>query len=162
MLTKEQDLYPDIAAWLRTRLRSLYSGWSVEVFDTSRFRLSTFLERTGVGLFPGSEAFEIEVDITGVLRRGSAAQLAFVECKAGPISLNDVGQILGYSRVASPTLSAIISPRGISSSLDLLLSTYNRVDILEYGSGKRIKIETWDLSRKQVDPTSVLPAGELG
>lgn len=144
------------------RAGSIYSGWSVEVFDTSKSKLSNFLDRIGVQAFSGSEAFEIEVDIIGLLRRGKAAQLAFVECKVGPISLKDVGQILGYSRVALPVLSAIISPGGISASLDLLLNTYNRVDILEYGSGKRIKIGTWDASRRQVDPASVLPPGELG
>ncbi len=159
----ERDLYHDVAGWLGGRLRGLYPNWGVQVHDTSRVRLSSFLDRMGfTKAFPDSDAFEIEVDITGILQKGSKTQLAFVECKAGPITLKDIGQILGYSKVASPVLSVILSPRGMSASLHLLLNTYNRVDLLDYGDRKRLKIGTWDSSRKQVDPASVLPPGELG
>jgi len=163
MRIREKDLYADVALWLEGRLHRLFPKWGPRVYDTSRFKLSGFLDREGLqGLFPGSEAFEIEVDVTGILQRGAAAKLAFVECKTGPITLKDVGQILGYSRVAYPTLSVIISPAGMSTSLHLLLTTYNRVDLLDYGDGNRIKIGTWDVGRKQVDPASVIPPGELG
>lgn len=160
---KEGQIYGDVSEWLATRLRSLYPGWKAKVFDTSRVRLSNFLAREGLTeAFPGYEGFEIEVDVTAVLRRGVKASLAFVECKVPPITLRDVGQILGYSRVAGPVLSLIVSPSGISNSLGLLLNTFNRVDLLEYGQGRRLKIATWDLARGQVDPLTVLPPGELG
>src|SRR2546428_7234126 len=163
MRIKEQSLYADVRTWLEVRLKALFPKWEVEAFDTSRFKLSGFLDRTGLSdAFPGCDAFEIEVDVTGVLRRRNRNELAFVECKSAPINLKDVGQILGYSRVASPVLAVILSPAGLSSSLNLLLSAYNRVDLLEYGVGKRLKIATWDLRRKQVDPNSVVPPGELG
>lgn len=160
---KEQHLYEDVRVWLSTRLLSLFPSSKAEVFDTSRVKLSNFLARRGLTeAFPGSEAFEIEVDITGVVRRGSKAALALVECKVPPITLKDVGQILGYSRVALPVLSLIISPAGTSGSLNMLLNGYNRVDLLEYGDGRRLKVATWDLARKQVDPSTVFPPGELG
>jgi len=163
MALKERELYSDVGHWFEMRLRSLYSNWEIQVHDTSRVKLSSFLDRLGLSkAFAGSDAFEIEVDITGILLKGSKADLAFVECKTGPITLKDLGQILGYSRVASPALSVILSPNGMSASLGLLLSTYNRVDLLEYGNRKRMKIAVWDTSRKQVDPASVLPPGELG
>ncbi len=66
------------------------------------------------------------------------------------------------SRVASPAFSVILSSSGMSSSLQLLLTTYNRIDLLEFGGGRRIKIGTWDVTRKQVDPASLMSAGELG
>jgi|YelNatPaOPRAMG01_1025707.scaffolds.fasta_scaffold15814_3 hypothetical protein len=162
MANRERDLYPVVLNWLDNRLRCLYPGWSVEVFDTSRSKLSAFLDRLGVRSFPASDAFEIEVDLTAIVRRRDKAQLVFIECKSTPITLKDLGQILGYSRVASPVLSAIVSPEGISRSLDILLNTYNRVDILEYGPGRRIRIATWDPVRQRVDPASVFPAGGLG
>jgi len=163
MRVKEQELYPGVAKWLDGRLRSLFPGWQIRVSETSRIKLASFLGRVGLqDAFPGSEAFEIEVDITGLLRRGEKAELAFVEFKTGPISLKDVGQILGYSRVASPALSVVLSPAGMSSSLHLLLAAYNRVDLLEFGGGRRIKVGTWDIARKQLDPVSVFPPGELG
>jgi len=160
---KEQDLYADVSVWLKRRLESLFPRSEVRVFDTSRFKLSSFLEREGLQkAFAGSEAFEIEVDVTGVLRYRNKMEMAFVECKTGPITLKDVGQILGYSRVASPALSVILSPAGLSNSVDLLLTAYNRMDLLEYGGGRRIKIGTWDAARRQLDPASIIPPGELG
>jgi hypothetical protein len=159
----ERSLYPDVAVWLKERLRWLYPGWKVEVHDTSRVRLSSFLDRRGLArTFAGSEAFEIEVDISGVLRRGDRSLLAFVECKTEPISLKDIGQILGYSLVASPVIAVILSPSGVSTALNLLLNTYNRTDLLQYAKDRRIKVGTWDIARKQIDPASVIPAGELG
>ncbi len=163
MKIAERELYGDMAAWLRERLRGLYPNWEVTTHDTSTVKLSGFLYRIGLqGAFPGSEAFEIEVDITAVMKRGKKAELAFVECKTAPITLKDVGQILGYSRVAFPLLSVILSPTGLSESLNSLLHTYNRVDLLDYGTGRRLKVGTWDGNRKQVDPATVFPPGELG
>jgi hypothetical protein len=129
-------------------------------FRGTAFRL---LDREGLQAgFKGYEAFEIEVDITAVLKKRSKMELAFVECKRGPITLRDIGQILGYSRVAFPTLSLILSPKGLSSYVNLLLHTYNRVDLLDYAPGRRLKVGLWDLKRKQIDLSSVIPQGELG
>jgi hypothetical protein len=111
--------------------------------------------------FPASEAFDIQVDITGVLRRGNETRLVFVDCKRGPITLKDVGVMQEYSAVALPLFSAVLSPTGMSPSLSTLLNTKNRVDVLEYGNGRRLKIGTWDVKRKQVDLPSVMPPGEL-
>ncbi|MCI0537194.1 MAG: hypothetical protein L0Z50_18405 [Verrucomicrobiales bacterium] len=159
----ERELYPDIIAWLEARLPALYPGWAIKAYDTSRVRLSGFLDRHDLSdAFPGCEGFEIEVDVTGILQRGTRVQLAFVECKSGYITLKDLGQILGYSRVALPAISVIVSPLGLSSCMNVLMHTHNRVDLLEYGGSKRIKLATWDKSRRQVDPQSVFPPGELG
>ena len=129
---RERELYSDVMVWLEGRLRSLYPRWSVGVHDTSAVKLSRFLDRQNLqSMFKGSETFEIEVDVTGIITRGEEAGLAFVECKAGAITLKDVGQILGYSRVALPVLSVILSPSGLSESLHTLLNTYGRVDLLE-------------------------------
>jgi hypothetical protein len=160
---KERELYGEVALWFERRLEMLYPSWRAIVHNTSQTRLSAFLSREGIAkAYPGSEAFEIEVDLTGILRRGSKFELAFVECKTAAITLKDIGQILGYSRVALPRLAVILSPGGLSQSVGLLLNTYNRTDILEYGTGKRLKVGVWDLAKKQVDPGSVYPPGELG
>jgi len=163
MKIKEQSLYPDVISFLEKRLQILFPTWKVKAFDTSKFKLSGFLERSGMSdFFPGSDGFEIQVDVTGVLQRGNNKWLAFVECKCAPITLKDVGQILGYSRVALPVFALITSPSGISGQLNLLLTTYNRVDLLDYAPGKLIKIATWDIDRKHVRPDTVFPPGELG
>ncbi|MGH9425039.1 MAG: hypothetical protein ACRD2L_01855 [Terriglobia bacterium] len=163
MKIEQRHLRHDVAGWLNKRRRYLYPRWEVQVYDTSADKLSRFIEKYAlINEFPCSPAFDFGLAITGVLRRGPEAQLVFVECKTSAITLKDLGPMQGYSAAALPVLSIIVSPVGMSHSLDLLLNTYNRVDLLDYGHNKRIKIATWDISRKQVDPASVLPAGELG
>ena len=160
---KPSDLRANVAAWLRKRLPYLYPTWDIQVCGSCGDNLSGFLKSSGLlDAFPCSEAFEMELDITGVLRRGTEAQLVFVGCKTSPITLGDVGPMQEYSSLALPVLSIILSPAGMSPCLGLLLNTYNRMDVLEYGSGKRLKIGTWDVNRNQVDPASVIPPGELG
>ena len=67
---------------------------------------------------------------------------------------------MGYSKVALPLYSIIISPSGISRSVNILFNTYNRFDVLEYDKGKRIRIATWDPGRKSIDVSSLIPSGE--
>ncbi len=163
MRTGPTYLHGDVAIWLRKRLESLFPGWRVETFHTSHVRMSCFLRETRLsGTFPVLEALGVVADVTGVMRRDGKVELVFVTCRTSPIHLKDIGPVLACSVIASPALSVVVSPFGISPSLDLLLNRYNRVDLLEYASNKRIKIGTWDSVRKQVDPGTVIPPGGLG
>jgi hypothetical protein len=156
-------LQNDVAVWLKTRLGALFPKCNCEVRGTSKVKLSGLLYEMGLqDSFPASEALDFRVDLTGILHQNEKVALVFVNCQTGPISIKDIGPMLEYSVAARPLLAAIISPAGMSSSLHLLLSAYNRVDLLDYGDGNRIKIGTWDVGRKQVDPASVIPPGELG
>lgn len=157
------SLRKDIARWLSMRLEYMYPRHEVRVYETSREKLSGFLKRNGLlGSFSASEAFDIHVHLTGILRRGDHADLVLVGCKRGPITLGDVGPMQAYSALALPALSLLVSPAGISGQLNLLLRGYNRVDLLEYAPARRLKVATWDMARKQIQPESVFPAGELG
>jgi len=71
------------------------------------------------------------------------AHLGLVECKLGRINLRDLSQLLGYSRVALPLYSIILSPRGISQSLNLLFNIARRNDILYYSPDRHIFIAKW-------------------
>lgn len=147
--------------WLRSLLVSRHPGSQIEVYDTSQVSLWQFLQRAELHYaFPDHLSYEIQVDITGVIKRSREVRLAFVECKMKPITLRDVSQLLGYSRVARPSISVILSPRGYSKSISYLIETYGRTDVLEYDKGKRIRIATWDEAKKEIDPRYTLPKGE--
>jgi len=135
---------------------------SVDVRDTHNVYLSKFLTDHGIAnLFSDSSTYEIKVDITGIIRqKRGTAQLAFVECKVNPISLKDISQLLGYSRVARPVMSLITSPQGVSDGVLSLLTTFGRSDVLEYGNGRRITVATWDPQRNQIDYATILPRGQ--
>ncbi|MBC7195563.1 MAG: hypothetical protein H5U37_07905, partial [Caldisericia bacterium] len=50
----------------------------------------------------------------------------------------------------------LISPEGWSYSINKLIKTYQRNDILEYDFNKRIKIAKWDLLSKSIKPGDYL------
>ena len=110
-------------------------------------------------LFPDYQTYEINVDVTGIVKRKNPC-LVFVECKLTVLTLHDLSQLLGYSQVAKPIYSILISPVGMSKALTLLLKVYRRYDVLEYAENSRLKIGAWDAVRKTVDPATIIPAGD--
>lgn len=156
---KESAMYPDVCGWLRGILRARFPKTPLHVADTSRVTLANHLERESLAeFFPDYQTYEINVDVSGIVQTRKPT-LAFVECKITRLSLRDVGQLLGYSQVAQPILSMLLSPAGISQALGLLLKVYRRYTVLEYGDGYRLRVATWDSVRKTVDPATVIPSG---
>ena len=132
--------------------------------DTSAVTLYRFLETNGLEeFFPEYQSYDIRVDVTGIVQTKLKAHIVFVECKLKQITLRDLSQLLGYSRVAIPIYSIIISPAGIGSAMTCLLKTYGRIDVLEYEKDRRLKVATWDVG--SFYRTSLLdtpPPGALG
>ena len=166
----EIEMYPDVIAWLGRILRERFSGAEVDVRDTHAFPLNEYVKRNGLQQYFQSniwQTFEIRVDITAFMIHREQPTLVFVECKIIPISLLHVSQLLGYSRVARPLLSYLISTKGIGSAVMGLISRYDRTDILEYEwhKGKMpstLVLGTWNISTKSLEPASVLPPGVFG
>jgi hypothetical protein len=130
------------------------------VYDTSREDLCEFLRRRNLSKhFPQSDTFVIKVDITGVIVSGDVYLLAFVECKANSISLRDISQLIGYSKVVIPSFSMIVSPAGVSPPVNRLINIYRRYDILSYKDDLIVRIAAWNRTSKDIDYASVLPHG---
>jgi len=156
----EKSMYPDVVKWFRKILASKFPNSSIFVYDTSNIVLSKFLlDRRLHKFFPNYQTFEIEVDITGIVRSRDDANLGFVECKLNKISLRDVSQLLGYSKVAQPVFSLILSPAGFSDSINFLFNIHRRDDILYYEKDKLIHIAKWLESKQDIDYASLLPKG---
>ncbi|MEM2555427.1 MAG: hypothetical protein QXD31_01110 [Candidatus Caldarchaeum sp.] len=157
---KETEMYPDVVRWFRKLLISKFPNWSISVYDTSKVMLSRFLfEKHFHTLFPHYQTYEIEVDITGLIRREDKARLSFVECKLNKINLRDVSQLLGYSKVAKPELSLILSPAGVSDSINFLFNVHRRDDILYYDNNRFIQIAKWIQTKQDIDYANLLPKG---
>lgn len=154
----EKKLYPKIKAWLENYLKSLHANSTIIVEDTHNIKLSSFLENIGkYKYFPGYEAYDIKVDITGLIVQNNKVELVFVECKTKPVKLLDVGQLLGYCLVARPKYAYLISPRGFSSPLKKLISVYGRLEVLKYDENRYIKLAKWDNKRNEIDYMQILP-----
>jgi hypothetical protein len=161
MYKSEKELYPEVIKWLEKYLKGKYPKAGIKAYDTSRQDLSDFLRRHKLHLFfPEFETYVIKVDITASIKHKDRCDLAFVECKLGPINLKDISQLLGYSKVVKPKYSFIISPVGISSPVNTLIKIYKRYDILEYSQGLRLKIAQWNKATQEIDISTLLPPGE--
>lgn len=156
----ELALYPQVSKWLERALRDRHPRAEVAAYDTHSMVLSAVLRREGLqSFFKGCDAYEIQVDVTAIVKTSKSIQLAFVECKIDPIALRDVGQLLGYSLVAHPEWSFLISPAGLSECLHRLLITYGRQDLLNYGRNQFMRLATWNMERSELDLSTLVPAG---
>lgn len=165
--TSEKEMYPDIMAWLVSFLAERFSSEKIMVRDGSRTPLKRILQDENLNPTNKPEwlTFDILVDICGFIIQDNKIEFAFLECKNKPISLLDVSQLLGYSKVALPIFSCILSPFGMSADVARLLVTYNRQDILEYrhDKGKQaqsIFIATWSKEQQQIDFGTIIPSGK--
>ncbi len=160
---KESDMYPLVCEWLNGFLNSRYRNTTIRVFDTSRKSLARLIQEKGLSTNLPSEwhSWDIFVDIVGFAVTKQKTDLTFVECKNTAITLRDVSQLLGYSRVALPQHSFIIAPQGASDSLRELLLAFNRIDILRYHTeiGKlphSIVVAQWDETANCIDAGSIV------
>jgi len=157
----EKEIYPHIVNWLSNYLTAHYKTAEIIVEDTHRINLSDFLVRISMqDKFLEFAAYDIKVDVTGIISHSKKADLVFVECKMRPIRLLDVGQLLGYSLVAKPIHSFLLSPEGVSDPLHKLLKIYGRYDILKYGKEFTLNIVKWDIRKKEPLWATLLPSGE--
>jgi hypothetical protein len=162
MYNSENEMYPDVMNWLNRYLKGHFPKQEIKVFNTSRENLSEFLRENKLSkYFPEFETYVIKVDITAVISSKDKYKLVFVECKLNSISLKDISQLIGYSKVVRPELAFILSPGGISSPVNTLLKIFKRHDILEYIPQHRVKVAMWDTQRKEIDVSSLLPPGEF-
>jgi hypothetical protein len=160
MRDSETSLYPSVALWLGRYLKGRHPKATTTAHDTHSMELSAFLRKENLhAQFKDYDAYEIQVDVTGIVQTRDSVRLAFVECKVGPITLRDVGQLLGYSLVARPEWSYLLSPAGVSDRLNTLLVTFGRQDVLNYAKNRAIRLATWNVGRSEVEIATLIPKG---
>lgn len=130
----ERDMYADVAQWLEDFLRDRFRQAEVDVHVLPYTSVSRFLSTYNQGNFPGEwVTWDIKVDVVGFVHHSNKpTSVAFVECKNIKLTLAHLSQLLGYSRIAQPLYSFLISPVGFSATLVSLLQEYRRHDVLEY------------------------------
>ncbi|MCC7355454.1 MAG: hypothetical protein IT330_17065 [Anaerolineae bacterium] len=160
---QESDMYPFVCQWLTGFLSDRHRHATIRVFDSSRKSLSRLIQETGLitNLPPEWPSWDIHVDVVGFALTEKATGLAFVECKNVGITLGHVSQLMGYSRVALPQYSFIVSPQGASDSLRSLLLTFGRLDVLHYQSQagrlpRSIVVARWDETANCIDVGSLV------
>ena len=159
----EKALYAPMIQWLEQYLKDRHKESKIEVHDTSQKSLSNFIATRNYGhLFPAEwNTWDIHVDITGLIITANRAELAFIEAKDVELTLSELSQLLGYSRVANPKYSFLLSPKGCSGSLTSLLVSFSRRDVLVFHQEKgrqdrKITVATWLTSHNNIDYNTII------
>lgn len=146
--------------WLEEALQDRFPKAKASAYDTHRKPLSNWVKEQGLGShFPQFAAWDIRVDITGLLLSSNGANLVLLEVKDKPLSLRHVGQILGYAMISKPKYAFLVSTLPPNPRLDKLLSLYKREDVLifDHSLQKKVKIFIWDEEREAPNMSSLIP-----
>lgn len=155
----ERDLYKPISAYFFKLYKSRYKSLKIIFEDASTVRLSSWLERKGFAEhFKEHNTFDIKIDIIGTIISSNSIRLILVECKKGPITLKDVSQLIGYTKIVNPYRSIIVSPKDPNKSIIRLINDFQRTDILQFDNDY-IRICKWDVNSKSIVHSSIIPRG---
>jgi hypothetical protein len=147
-------MYPDIIEWLKKNLEQKFGkkAKKITVLDTHDSDLSNFIMQLNYQkFFSEFSTYKIRQDITGFIEYKDKVELVFVECKNTSLSLIHLSQLIGYSCIALPIYSILLSPQGIGQTLSKLLKSYNRLDVLEFRPQKMIQVIKWDKTKQDID-----------
>jgi len=154
MYKTEIEMYPDIINWLTRDLKQRFGEKAKKIIvkDTHDSDLSNFIIKMNYQqFFPEFTTFKIRQDITGFIEYDNKVDLILLECKNKKLSLMNLSQIIGYSAIALPIFSILLSPKGMGSTLNRLLISFNRKDVLEYKLKRKIQIIKWDYDKQDID-----------
>lgn len=154
----EFDLYEPMRLWLHKYLEDKYKGFEIITLDAHAERLDRVLVRLGI-ISDLAIGVDIQIDILGVAQKKDIIKLFFIEAKKTNLTLRDLGQLWSYCKLIDPEEAFLMTSAELGS-LNKLLNTFKREDLLDFGDGKRIKkmkIAVWSLSSNSPDLTSMIP-----
>ena len=154
----ENELYEPMRIWLEQYLRDKYKGYEIITLDTSQERLDRALSRYGV-VCESAVGVDIQIDVLGIAKKKQTTKLFFIEAKKTRLTLRDLGQLWAYCKLIDPEEAFLLSSIGLGS-LNKLLYSLAREDLLDYGIGKKIKkmrVGKWDVSKNSIDYGTLIP-----
>lgn len=159
---KESELYPEMCNWLTGYLKDKYKNKKCKIIveDCHSMYLDSILNKYHViNYFPQIVGLKIEIDVLGIVIFPNDAYIYIIEAKKTPLNLQNLGQLLVYSKLCNPEEAFLLSSAGVGS-LDKVLVNLSREDLLDYGSKKlirKIKVAKWDITKKSIDYITMIP-----
>ncbi len=154
----EFDLYTPMCNWLNQYIKDNYKNFDVITVDAHAERLDKVLAKHGV-VCELAVGVDIQIDILGIARKKEVTKLFFIEAKKTNLTLRDLGQLWSYCKLIDPEEAFLMTSAKLGS-LNKILNTFKREDLLDFGDGKRIKkmkVAIWNLSTNTPEVTSMLP-----
>lgn len=157
---KEIELYEPMRQWLQTYLEDKYLGWEIITIDSHARTLDSFLvEQKVISDYPQTVGLDIQIDVLGILKKGTKTNIVFIEAKKTALNLHDLGQLWAYCKLCDPLEAFLLSSKDLGS-LNKILNNLNRIDLLDFGDGKTLKkmqVGKWDILKKTIDFTTLIP-----
>lgn len=154
----ECELYEPMRLWLEQYLKDNYKGYDIVTVDTSQERLDRALAKHGI-VNEMANGVDIQIDVLGIAKKKNTIKLFFIEAKKTRLTLRDLGQLWAYCKLVDPEEAFLFSSAGLGS-LNKLVNSFKREDLLDFGNGKKIKkmkIAKWDVIKNTVDLHSLIP-----
>lgn len=154
----EQELYEPMRIWLEQYLKDHYNRYDIVVIDSHSDRLDKALAKQGI-VVEQANGVDIQIDVLGIARKGNDVKLFFIEAKKTQLTLRDLGQLWAYCKLVVPEEAFLLSSSGLGS-LNKLINSFKREDLLDFGSGKKIKkmkVGKWDVVKNSPDYMTMIP-----
>ena len=144
--------------WLDQYLKDKYKGFDIITEDTSQERLDRALARYGI-VKEMANGVDIQIDVLGIAKKKTQTKLFFIEAKKTQLTLRDLGQLWAYCKLVDPEEAFLLSSVGLGS-LNKLINSFRREDLLDFGDGKKIKkmrVGIWDVRKNSIDSNTLVP-----
>lgn len=154
----EEELYEPMRVWLEQYVKDRYKGYEVLSIDAHAERLDRVLAKYGI-INEMANGVDIQIDILAIARKNMTVKLFFIEAKKTQLTLRDLGQLWSYCKLVEPEEAFLMSSLGLGS-LNKLLNSFRREDLLDFGDNKKIKkmrVAKWNLSTNAPDMLSMVP-----
>lgn len=154
----EFDLYEPMRLWLQKYLEDKYKGYEVITVDAHAERLDRTLVKLDI-VNDLAAGVDIQIDILGIARKKDVVKLFFIEAKKTNLTLRDLGQLWSYCKLIDPEEAFLMTSAQLGS-LNKLLNTFKREDLLDFGDGKHIKkmkVALWNLTTNAPELMSMIP-----
>ncbi|MDO4649374.1 MAG: hypothetical protein Q4B26_12060 [Eubacteriales bacterium] len=155
---REEELYEPMRVWLEQYLKDKYKRYDVVAVDAHAERLDRVLAKYDI-VNEMANGVDIQIDILGIARKDSDVKLFFIEAKKTRLTLRDLGQLWAYCKLVDPDEAFLLSSADLGS-LNKLLNTFRREDLLDFGDKKKIKkmrVGKWDMRTNSVDYMTLVP-----
>jgi len=155
---KEEELYEPMRLWLEKYLKDKYKGFEILAVDTHSERLDRALAKQGI-VKEMANGVDIQIDILGIARKKKEVKLFFIEAKKTKLTLRDLGQLWSYCKLVVPEEAFLLTSSELGS-LNKLLNSFKREDLLDFGDGKHIKkmrVAIWNMKTNTPDFATMIP-----
>lgn len=154
----EFELYEPMCKWLKNYLTDKYKHSEVITVDAHSERLDKVLQQYGI-VNDTATGVDIQIDVLGIVKSNKSVKLFFIEAKKTSLTLRDLGQLWAYCKLIDPDEAFLMTSADLGT-LNKLLNTFKREDLLDFGDGKHIKkmkVAVWNLTTNTPEASTMVP-----